>query len=147
MLSPSFLAFDQARAAAAVWPRGHLLIDRQAARTAGTEVFEFAREFVEGRGYQLSLCGIDIYALARLQLGALGFTYQVVEWNETDASLTTRAERAAMAEMLTSSNAAKTILTGCSSDEAIAFGQEIGIQLFAGQAASAALSRAELDFD
>lgn len=141
MLSTSFLEFDAARAAAQVWPRGHLLLDRRAARAAGAGVYEFAREFVEGRGYQVSLTGMDIYSLARLQLKAQGFTFQVVEYKESDASFTTRAERQQIYNMLTSGEAAATILTNCNTPEAIEFGREIGVEYFTGRAASAAVTK------
>ncbi len=142
LLSASFLSFDRMRAEMSVLPRAFLVVDRNDVRTNG-EAFKFARDFVEGRGHVLAISGLNFDALGKVRLKNSGFAYQFVKWNAIDASLVTAKDIERLRAGVQDKRSAITVLTGCDEEEAIAFGQRAGIELFEGRAATGVLIHAD----
>ncbi len=131
LLSPEFLAFDASLKSGA---RGSIVIEIEKLEVfADLGAYLFAREFVRERGYRLCLDSLTRLTLPFIDRARLGLDLVKLFWNpdmaEGDATERGREFLTALERV----GKSRIILARCDSEEAIAFGQRVGLKLFQGR--------------
>ncbi|MSP47732.1 MAG: hypothetical protein EXQ95_00235 [Alphaproteobacteria bacterium] len=131
ILSPAFLNFDSSLKAVA---RGTVVIELQKIDIFGDMgAFMFARDFMRERGYRICLDGMNHLTLQFIDRERLGLDLIKLIWSpdmNDDASGRRQTE---IKEHIDRSGRARIILCRCDSEEAIRFGQSMGITMFQGR--------------
>jgi hypothetical protein len=130
LVSPDFLAFDASLRTGA---RGTIVIELQMVDVfADLRAFAFARDFVKERGYRVCLDAIDDLSLPFIDRERLDIDLVKLAWQPgmTDRLREDGAELRADIERL---GRARAILCHCDAEEAIEFGEAVGINLFQGR--------------
>jgi hypothetical protein len=130
VLAPDFLAFDENIAASR---RGSMIIELQLEDIfADLGSFLFARDFVQNKGYRVSLDGLTVQTITMVDRQRLGADLAKLVWapelGEGAGELHERV-RAWVAR----AGEGKVVLCRCDNREAIDFGRAIGISLFQGR--------------
>lgn len=130
LLSPEFMQFDNNVIAAM---RGNIVLELQKIDIFNDlNAYLFAREFVKARGYRICIDGVTYKSLPFIDREHLGADFIKLIWDEDivhkDEATTNRVKRQIMM-----GGAAHVILSRCDSEEAINFGQDVGIQFFQGR--------------
>ena len=131
LLSPEFLQFDAALSGGA---RGTVVIELQLIDIySDMGSFLFARDFAKDRGYRICLDGLTYLNAPFFDRKALGLDLIKLQWSSDVLDDPTGARRAALENMVENAGAARVIMCHCDSEEAVAFGQELGIGMFQGR--------------
>jgi hypothetical protein len=95
--------------------------------------FLFARDFVQDRGYRLCLDGLTHFTFPLVNREDLGVDLKKMYWAPDlgDAGQENRREK--IRQAVVSAGAARVILCRCDDENAIEFGQMLGISLFQGR--------------
>ena len=131
VLSQEFLAFDADLHTTA---RNTIVIELQYTDIFGDiEAFFFARDFIKGRNYRLCLDGVTEMMMPFIDREKLGLDFVKLVWGRRmhDAMAAAKLDdfRAAVDRF----GRARTILCRCDDDDAVRFGQAIGIPMFQGR--------------
>jgi hypothetical protein len=130
LVSPDFLAFD---ASLRTGVRATIVIEVQMVDVfADLRAFAFARDFVKERGYRVCLDAINDLSLPFVDRERLGVDLVKLAWQPemTDRLREDGAQLRADIERL---GRARAILCHCDTEEAIEFGEAVGINLFQGR--------------
>jgi EAL domain-containing protein (putative c-di-GMP-specific phosphodiesterase class I) len=131
ILSPAFLNFDSSLKAVA---RGTVVIELQKIDIFGDiGAFMFARDFMRERGYRICLDGLNHLTLQFIDRERLGLDLIKVIWAPDMADDSTGRRQAELKEHIDRTGRARIILCRCDSEEAIRFGQSLGITMFQGR--------------
>jgi hypothetical protein len=130
LVSPEFLAFDASLRSGA---RGTIVVELQMVDVMGDlRAYAFARDFVKERGYRVCLDAINELSLPYIDRERLGVDLVKMCWQPgmIDRYREDGAQLRADVERLGKTRA---ILCHCDTEEAIEFGQAVGIHLFQGR--------------
>jgi hypothetical protein len=131
ILSPSFLNFDSSLKAVA---RGTVVIELQKVDIfADIGAFMFARDFMRERGYRVCLDGLNHLTLQFIDRERLGLDLMKIVWSPDMTDDSSGRRQAEIKEHIDRSGRARMILCRCDSEEAIRFGQAMGITMFQGR--------------
>lgn len=131
LLSREFLQFDQALKPDA---RGTIIIELQKVDIfADPGAYLFARDFLRERGYRLCLDGVSAVTLPFIDREGLGLDFVKMFWTPDMADPLHTERTDAFRDALERCGRSRIILARCESEEAIRFGQSVGIRLFQGR--------------
>ena len=131
ILSPPFLNFDASLKAVA---RGTVVIELQKIDIFGDMgAYMFARDFMRERGYRICLDGLNHLTLQFIDRERLGLDLLKLIWTPDMADDMSGNRTAELKEHVDRCGRARIILTRCDSDEAVRFGQSLGITMFQGR--------------
>ncbi len=131
LLSPEFLQFDQSLRAGA---RGTIIIELQKVDIfADLGAYIFARDYLKERGYRVCLDGVSSVTLSFIDRERLGLDFIKMFWSPdmADPMATQRTE--AFREAVERTGRSRLILARCDSEDAVRFGQSMGLRLFQGR--------------
>lgn len=131
LLSQEFLQFDQNLRAGA---RGTIIIELQKVDIfADLGAYVFARDYLKERGYRVCLDGVSSVTLSFIDREGLGLDFIKVFWTPdmADPMATQRTE--AFRDAVERTGRSRLILARCDSEEAVRFGQSVGLRLFQGR--------------
>jgi EAL domain-containing protein (putative c-di-GMP-specific phosphodiesterase class I) len=131
LLSQEFLQFDQSLRSGA---RGTIVIELQKVDIfADLGAYVFARDFLKERGYRVCLDGVSAVTLSFIDRERLGLDLIKMFWSP-DMADPMRTERiTAFREAVERTGRSRIILARCDSEDAVTFGQSMGIRLFQGR--------------
>lgn len=131
ILSPPFLNFDSSLKAVA---RGTVVIELQKIDIFGDMgAYMFARDFMRERGYRICLDGLNHLTLQFIDRDRLGLDLLKLTWSPDMADDMSGSRTAELKEHVDRCGRARIILCRCDSDEAIRFGQSLGITMYQGR--------------
>ncbi len=131
ILSPPFLNFDSILKAAA---RGTVVIELQAIDIFGEMgAYMFARDFMRERGYRICLDGLNHLTLQFIDRDRLGLDLLKLIWTPDMADDVSGKRATELKEHVDRCGRARIILSRCDSDEAVRFGQSLGITMYQGR--------------
>ncbi|MDA9975525.1 hypothetical protein N9F34_01660 [Alphaproteobacteria bacterium] len=131
VLSPPFLKFDSSLKSVA---RGTVVIELQAIDIFGDMgAYMFARDFMRERGYRICLDGLNHLTLQFIDRDRLGLDLLKFIWTPDMAYDLTGTRATELKEHVDRCGRARIILSHCDSDEAIRFGQSLGINMYQGR--------------
>lgn len=131
ILSPPFLNFDSSLKAIA---RGTVVIELQKIDIFGDMgAYMFARDFMRERGYRICLDGLNHLTLQFIDRERLGLDLLKLIWSPDMADDLSGNRTSELKEHIDRCGRARIILTRCDSDEAIRFGQSLGITMYQGR--------------
>lgn len=131
ILSPPFLNFDSSLKAIA---RGTVVIELQKIDIFGDMgAYMFARDFMRERGYRICLDGLNHLTLQFIDRERLGLDLLKLIWSPDMADDLSGSRTTELKEHIDRCGRARIILTRCDSDEAIRFGQSLGITMYQGR--------------
>ena len=131
ILSPPFLNFDSSLKAVA---RGTVVIELQAIDIFGEMgAYMFARDFMRERGYLICLDGLNHLTLQFIDRDRLGLDLLKLIWTPDMADDVTGTRATELKEHVDRCGRARIILSRCDSDEAVRFGQSLGITMYQGR--------------
>ncbi len=131
ILSPPFLNFDSSLKAIA---RGTVVIELQKIDIFGDMgAYMFARDFMRERGYRICLDGLNHLTLQFIDRERLGLDLLKLIWSPDMADDLSGSRTSELKEHIDRCGRARIILTRCDSDEAIRFGQSLGITMYQGR--------------
>jgi hypothetical protein len=140
LLSPDFLVFDDNVKAAM---RGTLVLELQKVDVfADLGAFLFARDFVHDRTYRICLDGVNIDALPFIDRERLGVDMVKLVWDPVMLN-GVLPNGQSLEDYVKKCGTSRVILCRCDAQDAVEFGQKIGITLFQGRHVEA-LHAAEL---
>ena len=138
LLSQEFLAFDANLRAGA---RGTIVLEVQKVDIfADLGAYIFARDFVRERGYRICLDGLTRLTLPFIDRSRLGLDLVKVFWTPDIAEGEGSEREREFLEALDRVGKTRIILARCDTEEAISFGQKIGLRIFQGRAVDKLLS-------
>lgn len=142
--SRQFLAFDKMLKPEA---RKTIVLELQLIDIlADMNAFQFARDFVHERGYSLCLDGLTYLTAPLTDRTLLGLDLVKVIWTPEMATDEVESRRNAFAWMIDKAGDGRAILCRCDGEDAIRFGQSIGITLFQGMAVDTRAEAAQAVF-
>ncbi|MTJ81197.1 MAG: EAL domain-containing protein [Telmatospirillum sp.] len=130
LLSPEFLVFDDNIKAAT---RGTQVLELQKVDIfADLGAFLFARDFAHDRGYRICIDGVNMESLPFVDRMKLGIDLVKIVW---DPAMTagTLPNGGLIEDYIRRCGPSRSILCRCDGQEAIDFGQSVGITLFQGR--------------
>lgn len=131
ILSDEFLAFDDSVAPGA---HGSVVIElRPEDVFADLGAYTFARDFVRQRGYRVCLDGLTWRSLLYVDARRLGAEMVKVSWTPDLPALLDGPKGPALRKAMESVPPGKLILARCDTQEAVAFGHDMGITLYQGR--------------
>jgi hypothetical protein len=131
LLSPEFQHFDQGLKAGA---RGSIVIELQKVDIfADLGAYAFARDFLRERGYRVCLDGVTAVTLPFIDRERLGLDLVKMFWSPDMADPLLTERTTAFREAVKRCGASRIILARCDSEDAVTFGQSVGIRLFQGR--------------
>jgi hypothetical protein len=131
ILSPPFLNFDSSLKAVA---RGTVVIELQAIDIFGEMgAYMFARDFMRERGYRICLDGLNHLTLQFIDRDRLGLDLLKLIWTPDMADDVTGTRATELKEHVDRCGRSRIILSRCDSDEAVRFGQSLGITMYQGR--------------
>ena len=131
LLSQEFLQFDQSLRAGA---RGTIIVELQKLDIfADLGAFVFARDYLRERGYRVCLDGVSGVTLSFIERERLGLDLVKLFWTPDMADAMATERIAQFREAVERTGRSRIILARCDSEDAIAFGQSLGLRLFQGR--------------
>jgi len=131
VLSQEFLAFDADLRSTA---RGTIVIELQYADIMGDiEAFMFARDFVRGRNYRLCIDGVSEFMLPFIDRDRLGVEFIKLVWGQRMKDAMAADRLGEYRDSVERFGRPRTILCRCDDEEAVRFGQAVGIPMFQGR--------------
>ena len=131
ILAAPFLNFDASLKAVA---RGTVVIELQTIDIfSDMGNYMFARDFMRERGYRIALDGLNHSTMQFIDRDRLGFDLLKLTWSPEMADDVSGTRIAELKENVDRCGRARIILTRCDSDEAIRFGQSLGITVYQGR--------------
>jgi EAL domain-containing protein (putative c-di-GMP-specific phosphodiesterase class I) len=131
ILSPPFLNFDSSLKAVA---RGTVVIELQKIDIFGDMgAYMFARDFMRERGYRICLDGLNHLTLQFIDRERLGLDLLKLVWSPDLADDLAGNRVTELKEHVDRCGRARIILCRCDSDEAVRFGQSLGITMYQGR--------------
>jgi len=129
LMSPEFIAFDEAMSAAR---RGSMVLELQKIDIfADFGAFLFVYEYCHEKGYRICLDGLTYDDLLMLDRKRLGVDYVKVTWSpslvDSGAEMVEK-----LAEIVKSAGQKRVIMVRCDDREAVDFGRSVGIGMFQG---------------
>jgi hypothetical protein len=130
LLSPDFLMFDDNIKASM---RGTQVLELQKVDIfADLGAFLFARDFAHDRGYRICIDGVSLESLPFIDRARLGIDLVKIVWDP--AMIMGRLPNGrAIEDYIRQCGPSRSILCRCDSQDAIDFGQSVGISLFQGR--------------
>jgi len=143
ILSPPFLNFDSSLKAAA---RGTVVIELQKIDIFGDMgAYMFARDFMRERGYRICLDGLNHLTLQFIDRDRLGLDLLKLVWTPDMADDLSGSRASELKEHVDRCGRARIILSRCDSDEAVRFGQSLGITMYQGRYVDRLLANERVD--
>jgi hypothetical protein len=140
LLSQEFLAFDTELRSTA---RGTIVIELQYPDIiADLEAYFFARDFAKGRAYRLCLDGVSELMLPFIDRERLGVELVKLVWGPRMQAALQSGRLGDYRSTIERLGRARTILCRCDDDEAIRFGQAVGIPMYQGRGVERLLAAA-----
>ncbi|MGO8921273.1 MAG: hypothetical protein ACLQJR_35765 [Stellaceae bacterium] len=140
LLSQEFHQFDQSLRAGA---RGSIVIELQKVDIfADLGAYIFARDFLKERGYRVCLDGVSAVTLGYIDRDRLGLDLIKMFWTPDMADPLRTERTTAFREAVDRAGRSRIILARCDSEDAVAFGQAVGLRLFQGRHIDRLLSTA-----
>ncbi|MBU0725788.1 MAG: hypothetical protein KJ904_15930 [Alphaproteobacteria bacterium] len=131
ILSPHFLNFDSSLKAVA---RGTVVVELQKIDIFGDMgAYVFARDFLRERGYRICLDGLNHLTIQFIDRERLGLDLLKVIWSPDMADDAAGSRVGELKQHVDRCGRARIILCRCDSDEAVRFGQSLGITMFQGR--------------
>ncbi|RMD64080.1 MAG: hypothetical protein D6826_03350 [Alphaproteobacteria bacterium] len=139
LMTAAFLDLDEAMSSAM---RRTIVIELQLHDVfADISAFQFAREFLSGRGYRFCLDGLTHLTLPLIDRERLGFDLVKVFWSPDLHAHATGPKSAALREAAESVGQGRLILARCDSEAAIETGDALGALLYQGHLIDAMLNK------
>lgn len=130
ILSPEFLKFD---AAMRRITQTAIILELQSIDLfADMGAFIFARDFAHERGYGIALDGLNPLTFPFMDRAKLKLDFEKIIWNPETCNAHNPERSAAFVEAVNQAGAARIILCRCDTQDAIKFGQALGVKLFQG---------------
>ena len=130
ILSPEFLVFDDNIKTAT---RGTQVLEIQKVDIfADLGSFLFARDFAHDRGYRICIDGVNMESLPFVDRVKLGIDLVKIVWSPAMAT-GQLPNGASIEDYIRRCGASRTILCRCDGQDAVDFGQSVGITLFQGR--------------
>ena len=131
LLSQEFLQFDQNLRMGA---RGTIVVELQKVDIfADPGAYLFARDYLKERGYRVCLDGVSSVTLSYIDRERLGLDLVKMFWTPDMADSMATPRIADFRDAVERTGRSRIILARCDSEEAVEFGQSIGIRLFQGR--------------
>ena len=131
VLSQGFLNFDASLKSTA---RGTVVIELQKVDIFGDMgSYLFARDFMRERGYRICLDGLSHLNLQFIDRERLGLDLLKLQWTPDMADDVGGKRYTEIREQVMRSGRARIILCRCDTDEALRFGQALGISMYQGR--------------
>ena len=131
LLSQEFHQFDQSLRSGA---RGSIVIELQKMDIfADLGAYIFARDFLKERGYRVCLDGVSAVTLAYIERERLGLDLVKMFWSPDMADPLRTERTTAFRDAIDRTGRSRVILARCDSEDAVAFGQSVGLRLFQGR--------------
>lgn len=131
VLSPQFLNFDSSLKAVA---RGTVVVEFQKIDIFGDMgAYVFARDFLRERGYRICLDGLNHLTIQFIDRERLGLDLLKVIWSPDMAEDNSGTRLAELKQHVDRCGRARIILCRCDNDEAVRFGQSLGLTMFQGR--------------
>jgi len=129
LMSPEFIAFDEAMSAAR---RGSMVLELQKIDIfADFGAFLFVYEYCHEKGYRICLDGLTYDDLLMLDRKRLGVDYVKVTWSPSLVDGGAKMVEK-LAEIVKSAGPKRIIMVRCDDREAVDFGRSVGISMFQG---------------
>jgi len=140
LLSQEFHQFDQSLRAGA---RGTIVIELQKVDIfADLGAYIFARDFLRERGYRVCLDGVSAVTLGFIERERLGLDLIKMFWTPDMADPLRTERTTGLREAVDRAGRSRIILARCDSEDAVTFGQAVGLRLFQGRHIDRLLSAA-----
>ncbi len=140
LLSQEFHQFDQSLRAGA---RGTIVIELQKVDIfADLGAYLFARDFLKERGYRVCLDGVSAVTLGFIDRERLGLDLLKMFWTPDMADPLHTERTTAFRDAVERAGRSRIILARCDSEDAVTFGQAVGLRLFQGRYIDRLLSAA-----
>lgn len=131
LLSPEFLAFDESLKGGV---RGTIVLElRMIDIYADIAAFTFARDFAHDRGYRICLDWLTEHTLPFVDRAKLGIDLLKLEWSPRMLDHPSPEHRTRLREAIEAAGRTKVVLFHVDSEQALAFGQSLGIAIFQGR--------------
>lgn len=130
ILSPAFVNFDASLKHVA---RGTVVVElREIDIFADVASYMFARDFLHERGYRVCLDGLTHRTVGFIERDKLGVDLLKLMWNPTLVDDLSQRNHADLQDAVNRAGRARVIVSRAESDEAVRFGQQLGITMFQG---------------
>lgn len=137
LLSSEFLVFDDNIKSSM---RGTIVLELQKVDIfADLGAFLFARDFAHDRGYRICIDGVSIDSLPFVDRARLGIDLVKIYWDPAMAD-GTLPNGAPIEDYIRRCGPSRSILCRCDTQDAVEFGQSVGITLFQGRHVEASLT-------
>lgn len=131
ILAPHFLNFDASLKAVA---RGTVVIELQKIDIFGDMgAYLFARDFLRERGYRICLDGLNHLTLQFIDRERLGLDLLKLIWSPDMGDDVSSQRLTELKDHVDRCGRARIIMCRCDSDEAVRFGQSLGITMYQGR--------------
>lgn len=130
ILSPNFVNFDAQLKAAA---RGTVVVELQQIDVFGDMgSYIFARDFLRERGYRICLDGLSYQSVQFIDREKLGLDLLKLHWTATMADDLSARHHSELKYWIDRAGRTRIILARCDSEEALKFGNSLGITMYQG---------------
>lgn len=130
LMSDTFLEFDRLASEAR---RKRVIFELQESDLfADMGAALFLRDYLQDRGYRVSLDGTNHLTLPLLDRARLGFDFLKLRWGPDFETVMAGPRRDALTDAIDRAGQARVVLFGCESARAVGAGQQLGINLFQG---------------
>lgn len=131
LLSPEFLTFDAGLKPGA---RGTVIIELQLIDIyADLAAYTFARDFLHDRGYRICLDGVTEHNFLFIDREKLGIDLVKLQWNQGMLEERATKRHTALKELIETTGKARVIMCHVDNQDAVDFGQSLGIAMFQGR--------------
>ena len=131
VLSPEFLTFDNGLKPGA---RGTIIIEFQLIDIyADLAAYTFARDFLHDRGYRICLDGVTEHNFLYVDRAKLGIDLVKLQWNPAMLEERATKRHLVLKELIERTGKARVIMCHVDNQEAVDFGQSLGIAMFQGR--------------
>lgn len=131
LLSDFFVEFDRNLDAKM---KKNIVIEIQASNIfSNIQAFMTATEMLQKNGYRICLDGLNMLGFKQLDRASLGFDLAKIRWNSDHRKDSKSEENIALKEAIERCGKSRIILSRCDNEEAVYFGQSLGIPLFQGR--------------
>lgn len=131
LLSEQFLSFDRLLRH---YTKKSMIVELQLSDVfSDFGSYQFAREFARDRGYKVCIDGLTHLSLPMVRRDELNADMLKMIWSPDLLEDTDRKRRARIREAIDRSGATRVVLCRCDNQQAIAFGESVGITMYQGR--------------
>lgn len=113
--------------------RGALIVEFQLTEIFyDMQGFKIARDFLHNNGVRICIDGLDNFSFLQIDRESLEADLIKLQWNQDMAKAMNKNENQALVDKITKTEPTRIILTRCDNEQAVLYGNALGIKLYQG---------------